>query len=225
MGLVLTVGFYICFLFFIAGYLVRMLTWARQGQTGVLPGTRLRLSTFLNAAVDVLLLRRLLRVNDVLWLGEWIFHASLVVLFFRHLRYFLEPAPFIVVAMDIPARIASWLLLASVIYIAVMKLVIEKKAYVSSYNFLLLGLMTLACLSGLVLKYSLPADLADVKHFTLGLVTFHTVTLPESLTFMLHFIVFLVLFVSLPSHIVAAPLTMIEARQRDEELPYLMHER
>jgi len=30
---------------------------------------------------------------------------------------------------------------------------------------------------------------------------------------------------SLPTHIFAAPLTMIEARQRDDELPYLMHEK
>lgn len=225
MGLVLSVGFYTCFLFFVAGYLVRMVTWAQQAPPRVLPGKTLTLPVFLNALVDTLLLRRLLRANDVLWLGEWTFHASLLILFLRHLRYVLEPSPPFVYAMDIPARVAAWLLPASLIYIGAMKLVIEKKTYISSYNFMLLGLMMVSCVSGLVMKYSLPADMVDIKHFTMGLVTFHMGISPESITFLFHFIIFLVLLVSLPTHMFAAPLTMIEARQREDELPYLLHEK
>ena len=225
MGLALSVGFYACFLFFVAGYLVRMVTWADQAPQGVSPpGKALTLSILLNALVDILLLRRLLRVNDVLWLGEWTFHASLVILFLSHLKYILDPVPACIASMEIPARVAAWLLPASLFYIGALKLVIEKKPYISSYNFMLLGLMMVSCISGLVMKYSFPADLADIKHFTMGLVTFHVVTLPGSLMFLFHFFVFLLLLTSLPTHMFAAPLTMIEARQRDEEIQYLMHE-
>jgi len=70
--------------------------------------------------------RRLLSVNDVLWLGEWVFHASLLVLFLGHLRYVLDPVPAIIAAMEIPARVAAWLLPASLFYIGVMKIIVER---------------------------------------------------------------------------------------------------
>jgi nitrate reductase gamma subunit len=225
MGLVLSLGFYAAFLFFVAGYLARMLSWARDAPPQAVPERNISLYVCLSALVDILLLRRLLRVNDVLWLGEWTFHASLVILFLSHLKYILDPVPAIIASMEIPARVAAWLLPASLLFIGVIKLVIEKKPYISSYNFMLLGLMMVSCVSGLVMKYSFPADLADIKHFTMGLVTFHAGISPGSLTFLFHFFIFLVILMSLPTHIFAAPLTMIEARQRDDELPYLMHEK
>ena len=225
MGLILSLGFYAALFFFVAGYLVRMLTWARQAPPRIPAGKTLSLSAFLKAFLDIVFLRRLLRVNDVLWFGEWVFHASLVVLFLRHLRYFFEPAPALAAAMQIPAIVAAWLLPASLLYIGLMKVLIEKRSYISSYNFFLLGLISVLCASGLLMRYSFPADLAGIKHFTLGLVAFHAAAPPVSPVFHLHFFIFLVLLASLPSHIFAAPLTMIEAAQREEELPYLMHEK
>lgn len=225
MGYMLSFGFYAAFLFFVAGYLNRMLTWARQAPPRTFTGGKISLPVFLKALGDIFLLRRLLRVNDILWLGEWVFHASLLVLFLRHLRYFLDPAPAFVAFMQIPAVVAAWLLFASLLYIGLMKLCIEKRAYISSYNFFLLGLITASCVSGLLMRYSFPADLADIKRFTLGIATFRPVPLSGGITFLLHFLIFLVLLAGLPGHIFAAPLTMIEARGRDEELPYLMHEK
>ncbi|NJD56181.1 MAG: hypothetical protein FIA94_07240 [Nitrospirae bacterium] len=225
MGLVLSLGFYAAFLFFVAGYLARMLGWARYASPQAVPEGKLSLYVCLSALADILLLRRLLRVNDVLWVGEWVFHASLLVLFLSHLKYILDPVPAVIASMEIPARVAAWLLPASLLYIGIMKVIIEKKAYVSSYNFMLLGLIMASGASGLVMKYSLRADLADVKHFTMGLMIFHPGTPPGSPVFLVHFVVFLVLLACLPTHVFAAPLTMLEARQREEELPHLMHEK
>lgn len=224
MGLVLSLGFYAAFLFFVAGYIARMLAWARYAPLRPFLEKPLSLSAFLSGLVDILLLRRLLSVNDVLWLGEWVFHASLLVLFLGHLRYVLDPVPAIIAAMEIPSRVAAWLLPASLLYIGVMKIIVEKKPYVSSYNFMLLGAMMVSCVSGLLMKYSFRADLAGIKHFTMGLVTFHVVSLPGTLIFLFHFVIFLLLLMSLPTHMFAAPLTMIEARQREDELRDLMHE-
>ena len=225
MGRALFWGFYAAFLIFVAGYIARMLAWARYAPLRPFPEKTLSLSVFLSGLTDILLLRRLLRVNDVLWLGEWVFHASLLVLFLSHLKYIFDPGPPIIAAVEIPARVAAWLLPASLLYIGVMKIIIEKKVYVSSYNFMLLGAMMVSCVSGLLMKYSLRADLAGIKHFTMGLVTFHIVTPPGTLIFLFHFFIFLMLLMSLPTHMFAAPLTMIEARERDEELRYLVHEK
>lgn len=38
------------------------------------------------AAADLLLFARLLRTNGALWIGEWIFHLSLMLVLLRHLR-------------------------------------------------------------------------------------------------------------------------------------------
>lgn len=202
-----------------------MLTWAEKAEQQTPPGKKLSLCSFLKAALDILLLRRLLKVNDVLWVGEWIFHMSLLILMLRHLRYFLEPVPGLVAALEIPGIIAAWLLPASLLYICIMKLLIEKKPYLSSYNFILLGIVMALCISGLLMKYVFPSDLVDIKYFTLSLVTFRSADPPADITFLSHFLFFLVLLLSLPAHIVAAPLTLLDARLRDEELPYLLHEK
>ncbi len=225
MGLALSLGFYAGFLFFVAGYLVRMLNWMQQAPQPAELRTQVASSPVLRGLADILLLRRLLRVNSALWLGEWVFHLSLAVLFVRHLRFIVEPVPAFVICMDVPARIAAWLLPASLLYIGLMKVIIEKKPYVSSYNFYLLGLLLVSGISGLAMKYLFRADLMDIKYFSLGIVTFHATSAPASPVFLLHFAVFLLLLAGLPSHVVAAPLTMVAARQRDDELRYLMHEK
>jgi hypothetical protein len=223
MGLVSFV-FYICYFFFLAGYLMKMIMWVREAPLPAPPRKAMSLATFLRGLADILLLRRLLRANDSLWLGEWIFHASLFVVFLRHLRYVLEPVPPVITALEVPGIVAAWLLPASLLYVGFMKIFIEKKPYFSSYNFYLLGLLLVLSVSGLIMKYIFRADLADVKHFALGLVSFHAGQIPSSYVFLLHFIVFLILLPGLPAHMVAAPLTMLEARQREDELPDLMHE-
>ena len=44
-------------------------------------------------ALDVVFLGRVFVVNPALWFGEWVFHASFLLVLLRHLRYFLDPVP------------------------------------------------------------------------------------------------------------------------------------
>lgn len=220
----LFLGFQISVFAFLMVYVLKALAWGRQAPQGTARSRKCPPALLCRAAGDIILLRRLLRVNDVLWVGEWVFHVSLLLVLLRHLRYFLEPVPDCIAALAIPGVVAAWLLPAALVYILAMKLFIEKRAYASTYNFFLLALILLMSVSGLLMKYIFRADLVEVKYFALGLVTFQAHLPPGSLLFLLHFIVFLVLLASMPSHVFAAPLTMLEARQRDEELPYLMHE-
>jgi nitrate reductase gamma subunit len=225
MGIVLAWGYYLVMLIFIASYIqkVSLLLGKKEG----LPAVRSKLTptVIASAAGDIILLRRLFFSNAFLWFGEWLFHSCLALLMVRHLRYFLEPAPSCVFALQTPAFIAAFLLLFSLIYIFIVKLAIEKKSYVASSNFFLLTLLLLSAFSGLLMKIWFPPDLEAVKFFAMGIVTFRPVDVPHSPLFIFHFVLFLIVFAYLPTHIAAAPVSLLDARQREKAVRSLMHEK
>jgi len=68
-------------------------------------------------------------------------------------------------------------------------------------------------------------DIVSVKTFIMGMVTFTFADVPASATFIIHVIMFLALIVNLPTHIFAAPLTLISAREREANLNTVIHEK
>ena len=133
----------------------------------------------------------------------------------RHLRYFLNPVPQWVWSLQAIGVIAGYVLPASLIYILTIKYLVEKKKYFSSYNFLLLVMILVLSISGLLMKMIFHPDIVSVKIFVMGMVTFTFADVPASATFIIHFIMFLALIVNLPTHIFAAPFTLISARERE----------
>jgi nitrate reductase gamma subunit len=124
--------------------------------------------------------------NKFLWLGALAFHWSFLVIFLRHLRFFLEPVPVFVnvlSSMDgffqvgAPVLYATDLIiLAALSYLLVRRLRDPQVHYVSLFAdylplFLLLGLI----LSGIWMRYLARIDTVAVKQLALGLVTFSPV--------------------------------------------------
>ena len=226
MGVILTWAYYLTMLLFIVSYVqkISLLLRKREG----LPATAragITLPVAASAAVDILLLRRLFFSNAFLWLGEWLFHVCLALVMIRHLRFFLEPVPSCVAALQTPVIIAGYLLPLSLIYIFIAKLVIEKKSYIASSNFFLLALLLLSGISGLLMKLWFRPDLVGIKWFSLGMVTFRPVEVPHSPLFIMHFVLFLIVFAYLPTHIAAAPVSLLDARHREKAVRSLMHEK
>ena len=225
MGVILTWGYYLTMFLFIVSYFqkISLLLRKREGLPAARSGITLPVAA--SAAVDILLLRRLFFSNAFLWFGEWLFHACLVLIMVRHLRFFLEPVPACVFSLQTPVIIAGYLLPLSLIYIFIAKLVIEKKSYIASSNFFLLLLLFLSAISGLLMKIWFRTDLVGIKWFSLGMVTFRPVEVPHSPLFVMHFLLFLIVFAYLPSHIAAAPVSLLDARQREKAVRSLMHEK
>jgi hypothetical protein len=67
-------------------------------------------------------------------------------------------------------------------------------------------------------------DLVGVKLFSLGILSFTPAPLPGGVLFPMHIVLVLIVVALLPTHIVTAPLVMLEARRRDLGLPQVMHE-
>src|SRR5208337_855818 len=98
-------------------------TPAGRGKPGAV--SRASCPVVLKWAGDIFFFTRLLKTNDVLWLGEWLFHCSFLFVVMRHLRYVLNPVPGCVVLAQQAGIIAGYLLPAALLYILAVKLAVE----------------------------------------------------------------------------------------------------
>lgn len=124
--------------------------------------------------------------NKVLWLAALAFHWSLLVIFLRHLRFFLEPVPgFVNGLAGLDGFFQVWaptpyvtdgVILAALAYLLWRRLADPQVRFISLFAdyfalFLLLGL----ALTGILMRYFFRIDTVAVKQFALGLVTFSPV--------------------------------------------------
>lgn len=224
-GIALAFAYYLSVLFFLGNYTAKVLIWVKGKPVNGTMSHTLTMKTLAMAVCDMLFFRRLLIVNDLLWIGEWTFHISFVLVILRHLRYFLDPLPPCIWALQTPGIIAGYVLPLSLAYIFTVKFLVERKKYFSSYNFSLLVLILLLSVSGLYMRTIYHPDIVSVKTFIMGIVTFRFGAVPGSIFFIFHFALVLTLIVNLPTHIFAAPLVLIGAREREEYFKELVHEK
>ena len=121
-----------------------------------------------------------------LWLGALVFHWSMLIIVLRHLRFFLEPVPGAIMALEgadaffqigLPALYLTDLLIVSALtFLFVRRVVIPRVRYLSLPNdffplFLLLGVV----IAGIAMRYFFRVDIEGVKEVAMGLVTLHPV--------------------------------------------------
>jgi nitrate reductase gamma subunit len=180
----------------------RSLPWIRRAR---LENPSTRLGVVARVALEVLLFRSLFRNTQTelhagprfvyseqkwLWLAALAFHWSFLVIFIRHLRFFLEPVPAWIVKLQavdgffqvgVPELcITDVLVVAALGYLLYRRLADSQVRYLSLTNdfFPLLLLLGLA-LSGVLIRYFARIDTVAVKQFALGFVTFRPVVPPE----------------------------------------------
>jgi nitrate reductase gamma subunit len=146
----------------------------------------------------------------LLWVGALLFHYSFLVIFLRHLRFFVEPAPAATALLErvdgffqlaSPALFLSdVLILAALLFLLGRRLVDAQVRYLSlpaDYFalFLLLGVAG----SGVLMRYVTKVDLVSAKELALGLVAFHpTAPTDIGLVFYVHVFFVSVLFAYFP---------------------------
>ena len=138
----LTAIAYIVALFFYVSLTLRLVRWALWEGPRT-PGRRRSPASVVLAALDILFLRRLLALNPILWVGEWVFHASLVLVFLSHLRYFFHPAPEIFTLAVPLGKVAAYTMPASLAYILLFRLsalFFARGYFTSMYNTYSIGM-------------------------------------------------------------------------------------
>ncbi len=176
-----------------------------------------KLETAGRMLLEVLLFRSLFRNTSeelkdgprlIYWSSKWLwvfallFHYSFLTIFIRHFRFFLEPVPICLSAIEaldglmqigVPRFYMTDAVMAgALLFLLLRRLVNPKVRYISLVNdyvplFLLLGIAG----SGICLRYIGKTDIASVKVLTMGLVTLNPV-LPEGINVVFFIHIFLV---------------------------------
>ncbi len=156
---------------------------------------------------EVTLFQSLFKANKWIWLFGWIFHVALAVVLLRHLRYFLQPVPALVVLVQPLGVLAGFAMVAALAALWTRRIVVERIRYISgpSDHLMLALLMAIGC-SGLVMKYLARTDIVSVKEFFLGLMYFDWRPLPADPALLVHLTLVLTLMVVFPfSKLLHAP--------------------
>ncbi len=175
-------------------------------------------------ALDVFFFRRLFANDKILWPGSWLFHLAFFLVILRHLRYFLQPVPDCISAIQPFVVFAGYVLFIALLYILCVRLVSGKKRYISYSNYFILTVLLLTSLSGLMMRNFFRPDLLQTKAFILGTLTFSPEPAPSGMLFSLHFLMALLLLPYVPFHIFTAPIIMGDSTRRKEGLRMIMHE-
>jgi nitrate reductase gamma subunit len=128
--------------------------------------------------------------SKFLWLGALAFHWSFLFIFLRHLRFFMEPVPRLVLALEkvdsffqVGAPIlyvTDVIIVAALLYLLLRRLADPQVRYISLLAdyfalFLILGL----AVSGIWMRYFTRVDIVAIKQLAVGLVTFSPIVPKE----------------------------------------------
>ena len=162
--------------------------------------------------------------NYWLWAFGIVFHWSFLVVLLRHLRFFAEPVPDFVLALQaadgffqigVPIfYITSFGLVGAVTLLFLRRVFSPQLRYISLINdYLPLFLILAIGVTGILLRHFVKTDIVGVKEITLGLVSFQPVAGIETVhpLFFIHFFLVTFLFAYLPfsklSHVAGVFLT------------------
>lgn len=168
-------------------------------------------SLFRNTRASLTSGQKLVHQSDrLLWLGALAFHWSFLIIFLRHLRFFLEPVPAFVQGLEridelfqvaVPSLfLTDVVIVLSLLYLLGRRFFNPLVRYISlTADYLALYLLLAVALSGILMRYFTRVDLLAAKHLALGLVTLRPAT-PEGLglTFYVHVFFVSVLFAYFP---------------------------
>ena len=156
---------------------------------------------------EVTLFRSLFKSNKWIWIFGWLFHAALLLVLLRHLRYFTDPVWSWVALLQPLGAYAAFVMIAGLAGLWARRFLVDRVRYISSpSDHLMLALLIAIGLSGLGMKYIAATDIVAVKAFFLGLMYFDWQPMPGDPLLMLHLVLVAVLMIIFPfSKLLHAP--------------------
>ena len=156
---------------------------------------------------EVTLFQSLFKANKWIWLFGWIFHVALAVVLLRHLRYFLQPVPALVVLVQPLGALAGFAMVAAAC--GALGAAHCRRAHPLHHRSVRpsdAGAARGDRCSGLAMKYLARTDIVAVKAFFLGLMYFDWRPLPADPALLVHLTLVLTLMVVFPfSKLLHAP--------------------
>lgn len=205
--------FYLSIAVFVLGFIYKLNVYYSTPQPLKIPQTpqpTIAGGVFFRMVGDVLFFRSLSKGTTLLFFAGWIFHLCLLVVFLRHLRYFMTNVPGFVILFSDGAVFIGAILLLSLIVLFLRRFLDKKVAYNSSLSdYFVLVLLIGIVLSGLLMRFEpFRPDVVGIKELMLelmnpltafSLLTLHPPHAPEgSSMFVVHIILVFTLLIYFP---------------------------
>ena len=163
-------------------------------------------------ASEVVLFNSLFKSNKWIWIFGWMFHFSLLLALFRHLRYVISPDSIFMplIGHEIVQSFGMYAGFAMLIGLAGLltrRIVVDRVRYISSpSDYLMLLLIIGIAATGMLMSFVVHTDVVLLKEFMLGLLVFNIQPLPSDLILLTHLALVIVLMVIFPvSKLLHAP--------------------
>ena len=207
---VYAVLFYIATAVFTVGLVYKIRLYAKTPAPLKIPTTPAPVTqsgVVVRMAKEVVFFESLFKSNKWTWLFGWVFHAALLLVLLRHLRYFTEPVWIWVKWVQPFGLYAGFAMLAGLVALWVRRFAVERIRYISSpSDHLMLLLLIAIAASGLMMKFVAHTDIISLKAFVLGLIYFNWQPIPADPVLLTHLGLVLVLMIIFPfSKLLHAP--------------------
>ncbi len=205
-----TLLFYAATLILVAGLAYRIRLYARTPAPLRIPTTPAPTTTpgvVRRMFFEVTLFNSLFKSNKWIWLFGWIFHAALLFVLLRHLRYFTDPVWFWVELIQPIGKYAAFAMVAGLAGLWARRFLVDRVRYISSFSdHLMLALLIGIGLTGLGMQYVAATDIVAVKAFFLGLMYFDWQPMPADPMLLAHLLLVALLMIIFPfSKLLHAP--------------------
>ena len=161
---------------------------------------------------EVVFFNSLFRATKWTWIFGWIFHAALLLAFFRHLRYVVSPDSFLwpVVSLQVVqsfGKYAGFAMVVGLLGLLGRRIFVDRVRYISSpSDYLMLLLLIGIAVSGLMMSFVAHTDIVQLKAFIMGLFLFDWQNLPGDTVLLVHLTLVLILSFVFPiSKLLHAP--------------------
>jgi nitrate reductase gamma subunit len=165
----------------------------------VMPAPLTKQGVVFRLAREVVYFESLFKSNKWIWIFAVLFHAGLLLVVMRHLRYFTEPVWFWVKLVQPFGIYAGFAMMAGLLGLWARRFLVERVRYITHFSdHLMLALLVMIAFSGLMMKFVAHTDIISVKAFFLGLMTFNLQPLPMDTPLLVHLGLVITLMIIFP---------------------------
>ena len=151
------------------------------------PAPTTRGGVALRMAREVVFFESLFRSSKWTWVFGWIFHAALLLVLLRHLRYFQQPVWAPVAWVQPFGTYAGFAMVGALAALWARRFLVDRVRYVSTpSDHLHLALLLAIGLSGLGMRWVAHTDIVALKAFALGLMRLDWQPLPADPALLVH---------------------------------------
>jgi nitrate reductase gamma subunit len=156
---------------------------------------------------EVAFFESLFKASKWTWLFGWLFHAALLLVLLRHVRYFQEPVAAVIALVQPFGTYAAFAMVAGLAGLWARRFLVDRVRYISTpSDHLHLALLLAIGLSGLAMRFVAHTDIVALKAYMLGLMRLEILALPADPLLLLHLALVALLMIIFPiSKLLHAP--------------------